>query len=44
MSSLGRLTYRNGLFGREEIVKAKNTDWFTQKLDHNDPTSKEVFK
>lgn len=43
MSSLGRLTYRNGLFGREEIIKAKNTLWFEQKLDHNDPTSKEVF-
>lgn len=44
MSSLARLTYKNSVFGREEIIQANNTLWFTQKLDHNDPTSKEVFR
>ncbi|CAD8149515.1 unnamed protein product [Paramecium octaurelia] len=44
MSSLGKLTQRNDLFGREEIIKAASTEWFTQKLDHNDPTSQEVFR
>lgn len=43
MSSLARLTYRNSVFGKEEIIQAKTTLWFMQKLDHNDPTSKEIF-